>query len=504
MIRIMLAIANLLVVAIVITVAAPATAATSRPNIVLCMADDLGWGDVGFNGNRVIRTPHLDAMARAGLRFTRFYAGAPVCSPTRGSVLTGRHPYRYGIFFANVGHLPPGELTLAELLRTAGYRTGHFGKWHLGTLTTTVKDSNRGGPRGIAHFSPPWRNGFDICFSTEAKVPTWDPMLRPQNVRRNTWWNPLPDSSSGKPYGTAYWTNGRQVTENLRGDDSRIIMDRALPFIRKAARNGRPFFAVIWFHAPHLPVVAGPKFAAMYAKQPGFARNYFGCITAMDEQIGRLRTELCSLGVADNTMLWFTSDNGPEGTKRKSPGSSGPFRGRKRSLYEGGVRVPGLVEWPARVRPGSVTDFPASTLDYLPTIVEALGLMPADRVDPLDGISLLPVLSNRPATRTTPIPFESRGRRALIGPRYKLLCAPPAGRRRQRKSSGSGKQPRAAAPTKILLFDLIADPSESRNIAADHPDIVQKMSATLAHWRASCQQSRDGRDYKLTKPGQSH
>ena len=139
--------------------------AAEEPNIVLIMCDDLGWGDVGFNGNKVIRTPHLDAMAKGGMKFNRFYAAAPVCSPTRGSCITGRHPFRYGIPFANSGHMKPEELTLAELLKKQGYTTGHFGKWHLGTLTKTVKDANRGGPRGAKNYSPPQVNGFDACFT---------------------------------------------------------------------------------------------------------------------------------------------------------------------------------------------------------------------------------------------------------------------------------------------------------------------------------------------------
>ncbi|MHC4499432.1 MAG: sulfatase-like hydrolase/transferase, partial [Planctomycetota bacterium] len=156
-----------------------AGARLKRPNVVLVMTDDQGWGDVGYNGHPVLKTPNLDQMAEEGIRFERFYSGAPVCSPTRGSCLTGRHPFRYGIYHANVGHMKKDEITLAEVLKMQGCATGHFGKWHLGTLTKTVKESNRGGKRGAAHYSPPWENGFDECFSTEAKVPTWDPMVRP-------------------------------------------------------------------------------------------------------------------------------------------------------------------------------------------------------------------------------------------------------------------------------------------------------------------------------------
>ncbi|MFL3667225.1 MAG: sulfatase-like hydrolase/transferase, partial [Verrucomicrobiota bacterium] len=213
--------------------------ATEKPNIILLMADDLGWGDVGFNGNKTIKTPHLDAMAKSGLKFNRFYAAAPVCSPSRGSCITGRHPYRYGIPFANSGHMKPEELTLAELLKKQGYSTGHFGKWHLGTLTKTVKDANRGGLRGAKHFSPPQDNGFDICFSTESKVPTWDPLLRPNGNNSNKWWDAVSTSNESKLYGTAYWNErGESVTQNTLGDDSRVIMDRAIPFIRGAAKHG--------------------------------------------------------------------------------------------------------------------------------------------------------------------------------------------------------------------------------------------------------------------------
>ncbi len=149
---------------------AVATAAQQHPNLILIMADDLGWGDVGFNGNTTIKTPHLDEMASAGAKLTRFYSAAPVCSPTRGSCLTGRHPFRYGVYFANTGHMKAQEITLAEFLKKHGYRTGHFGKWHLGTLTKTLQEANRGGPRGVKHFSPPQQNGFDVCFASESKV----------------------------------------------------------------------------------------------------------------------------------------------------------------------------------------------------------------------------------------------------------------------------------------------------------------------------------------------
>ena len=240
------------------------------PNIILCMADDQGWGDTGYNGHPYLKTPHLDAMSRAGLRVDRFYSGAPVCSPTRGSALTGRHPYRYGVPTANAGHVREGEITLAELLKGQGYATGHFGKWHLGTLTNDQEDGRRGGRRP-EHYAPPWEHGFDQSFSAEVQMPTWDPM-------------------ENQAFPSKYWTGeGEYATENLEGDDSRVIMDRAIPFIQQSVAANTPFFAVIWFHAPHRPVVAGPQHRAMYAEFSEGEQHYYGCITALDEQVGRLR-----------------------------------------------------------------------------------------------------------------------------------------------------------------------------------------------------------------------
>lgn len=436
-------------------------ATAQKPNIILCMTDDQGWGDTGYNGHPVLKTPNLDKMASEGLRFERWYSGAPVCSPTRGSSLTGRHPNRYGVFYANVGHMRPQEVTLAEVLKAQGYTTGHFGKWHLGTLTTEIKDSNRGRPGQSQHYAPPWDNGFDVCFSTEAKVPTWDPMKKPD---------------SDEPYGTYYWTGpGTRASQNLDGDDSRIIMDRAVPFLRRAAEQEKPFFAVIWFHSPHLPVVAGPRYRQMYENQEVEHRNYYGCITAMDEQIGRLRTELKTLGVERDTMLWFCSDNGPEG-KDSAPGRTEGLRGRKRSLYEGGIRVPGLLIWPRKVTAPRTVEMPCSTSDYFPTIVDALNLQQGERPEPIDGISLLPVIEGRTAQRPRPIAFESRRQLALIDNRYKIY------------SNDKGKT--------FECYDLWQDPGEGHDLAAEQPEMAHKMIETLETWRASCKRSLDGKDYE--------
>ena len=442
-----------------------------RPNVILMMADDLGWADVGFNGGKTISTPELDEMAASGVILERFYAAAPVCSPTRGSSLTGRHPYRLGIPFANKGHLKGEELTLAELLLKSGYRTGHFGKWHLGTLTQTEKDANRGGPKGAADYSPPQDNGFQVCFSTESKVPTWDPMLKPAKATSKGW-NALTDPSKGKSYGTHYWNeDGEKVSDNLEGDDSRVIVDRVLPFLSDSVAAKKPFFAVVWFHTPHLPVVAGPEYFSMYPDaKDDHHRNYFGCVTAMDEQVGRIRAKLRELGVAENTLLAFCSDNGPEG-KKGDPGRAEPFRGRKRSLYEGGVRVPGVIEWPGQIEAGSRCETAVVTSDYLPTIAKLVGAEPV--VKPIDGTDLMPLLAG--AEREEGIGFQSQTQAAWHQGNWKIYRA---------KEKGAWE-----------LYDLADDPSEKQNLADKHPEKVVELAARFEVWQISCTASEQGVDY---------
>lgn len=452
------------------------SAFADRPNVILVMCDDLGYGDPqSFNPNSPILTPHIDAMVADGLKFNRFYSAAPVCSPTRGSCLTGRHPYRYGIYSANTGHMKDQEITLPELLQQQGYTTGHFGKWHMGTLTTTVEDANRGGPRGAKNFSPPSRHGYDVSFVTESKVPTFDPMIMPRGAKAGGNWDAILDKSDAVAYGTSYWDNdGKEVTENLEGDDSRVIMDRAIPFIEQAATDRKPFFAAVWFHAPHLPCVAGPDHVKHYADQDVAHRNYYGCVTALDEQLGRLRAKLKQLDIADNTMLWFCSDNGPEGKNAKSPGSAGHFRGRKRSLYEGGVRVPGVLVWPGQTSPGTSTDFPAVTSDYLPTVLDALDL-PSPEKRPIDGVSLIDAIKDSNARRATGIGFQSSSQVAWHRGQYKLI------------STDRGKT--------WELYDLSNDPAEKSDLAREDAARVAAMKAEVIAWQKSCKWSDGGQDY---------
>ena len=342
-----------------------------------CMTDDQGWGDTGYNGHPHLKTPHLDQMSKEGVTFTRFYSAAAMCSPTRASCYTGRNPYRMGVTFAMKGMLEDREIPVTTVLKKAGYATGHFGKWHLGTLSKKTGDQKRWGEFSkdpVRYYCPPWERDVDVSFVTESKVPTWDPLIHP--------------GKKTELYGNDYFTGpGQTVTENTDGDDSRVIMDRVLPFVQGAVEEEKPFLAVIWFHTPHSPVVGGPRYRKMYAQHPEHAQHYYACITAMDEQVGRLRAELKSLGVDRNTMLWFCSDNGP--ARKASPrhvGSTNGLSGYKLSINEGGIRVPGHLVWPDEISKPLTITAPCVPSDYFPTILDALGtLLSDDRT--CDGIN---------------------------------------------------------------------------------------------------------------------
>jgi len=456
----------------------------TQPNILYMMCDDLGYGDTGFNGNEVIKTPCLDALRGEGARFTRFYAGGPVCSPTRGTCLTGRHYSRYGITHANVGCLPEQEITLARITKSLGYTTGHFGKWHLGTLDREY--SGNTARRPAIEYAPPWERDYDVSFVTEYCVPTWDPGRK---YNRETM------ERTDEPWSSPYYFNGRQVEEMLLGCDSMHIADRAESFIRDAVEREQPFLSVVWFHAPHAPVFAGPEFLAMYEDHDIDRAHYYGVVTAMDRQVGRLNRLVKDLGIEDNTVVWFCSDNGPEGRGdpenhpdrrfRRFCGSTAGLRGRKRSLFNGGVGVPALVKWPGLVAPGSEFTAPCSTLDYFPTIAELLGYtMPDER--PLDGISLMPLLSGKRQDRPVPIPYrfldEERAMFgsptiALMDNRYKCLT---------NLSEDGGED---------MLFDLDSDIREETNIISSHTERAAEMRDRLRDFMASCRTSHSGGDY---------
>ncbi|MCK4920126.1 MAG: sulfatase-like hydrolase/transferase [Bacteroidales bacterium] len=453
-----------------IILAGACSTAQEKPNIILIMADDMGWGDTGYNGNDIILTPHLDQMADDGVRFDRFYSASAVSSPTRASVLTGRNPFRTGVFTANQGILRPEEVTIPELLKEEGYETGHFGKWHLGTLTYSERDANRGKPGNTKEYNPPALHGFDVAFSTESKVPTWDPMKKRKGGGKRSGNYLLPEEEF-EHYGTYYWDiDGNKITDNLEGDDSRVIMDRVLPFIDKSVENKNPFFAVVWFHTPHKPYIAGPEYHEIYKEHSLDVINYAGSITAMDKQIGRLREFLKEKGADENTMIWFCSDNGPE---NRTPGSTAGLRDRKRSLHEGGIRVPGVMVWPAKIKEPFVSESPAFTSDYLPTIAEVLNIDDSLITNELDGTSLLPVLSGEKNDRASYMGFSIGNQLVWMNSQQKLYSSGP----------------------ELEIFDIQNDREEKNNIIDGNPDLKKEMIEALEDWQESCKKSFDGEEY---------
>lgn len=440
------------------------------PNIILIMSDDQGWGDVGFNGNKDLKTPHLDDMAGNGIRFDRFYSAAPLCSPTRGSCLTGRFPFRFGILAAHTSGLRVGEITIAEMLSKQGYATSFLGKWHIGWVKPDEL-STRG------HYSPPSHHGFEEVFATTSAVPTWDPCVTPEGWKSDS-------NKPGEPWkgGFPYMHNGREATENLDGDDSRVIMDRVIPFVE--GKQDQRFFAAIWFHTPHEPVVAGEEYKKPYAKFGQLRQNYYGCITAMDEQIGRLRSKLRELSIEKNTLIFFCSDNG-SGDKLASKGvaSAGPFKGHKHQMYEGGVLVPACAEWPGVIKPGSQTAVRCSTIDYFPTVAKIVGYKFSSKQQrPIDGIDLMPVIQGTVTERNKDMFFGFRrlhdgtDGKSIISGQYKLL--------KEAKQNGQTR-----------LFDLESDPYEQHDLSDAMPERFATLSLKLNQLEESCQLSRDGADY---------
>ena len=422
-----------------------------KPNIVLVMADDQGWGDTGYNGHPELKTPNLDDLAVKGLRLNRFYTGHFNCSPTRASVLTGRNPNRMGTF-APGSPIRAQELTVAKVLQSAGYATGHFGKWHLNGKSGPGKPVLADDPLS------PGKMGFDQWVSASN---FYD--LNPTLAR-----------------------NG--VAESFQGDSSDVATDEAVKFIRQQATASKPFLAVVWFGSPHLPHNALPADKAAYSKLSEKDQNYFGEITAIDRSVGRLRATLRELKVSEHTIFWYCSDNGGH----EGPRSTGNLRGGKSTMWEGGLRVPGLVEWPARITKPFVSDTPCSTVDMYPTILEASGVVAAKQIQPLDGISLLPMFDRKMTTRTKPLAFwkharDMRGHAVWLDWPYKLHVDP----------AGQGANKRKKVPTKNSpqLYDVSQDPKETIDLAAKDPERVAKMTAALQEWKESVEKSLAGADY---------
>ncbi|WP_339742778.1 sulfatase-like hydrolase/transferase [uncultured Rubinisphaera sp.] len=417
----------------------------SVPNIVLIMADDMGWGQTGYYNHPVLKTPNLDAMAANGLRFDRFYAGAPVCSPTRASVLTGRSNMRTGVESHGYA-LRLQEKTVAQALKAAGYSTGHFGKWHL--------DGYRGPGVPILADDPysPGVFGFDEWLSV-TNFFDYDPIL----------------SRKGE-------------FEEFQGDSSEIVVAEALKFINKQARADQPSFTVIWYGTPHSPFKAAAEDVAAFQDLDKESRNHYGELVAMDRSLGSLRAGLKKAGIAENTLLWFCSDNG--GLPKITPDTVGGLRGNKGTVYEGGLRVPCVIEWPAGISKSRVTEFPACTMDIFPTIAELLDLPKNVFIEPVDGMSLTKLFEQDFSQREKPIGFQCLGNSALLDNNHKIIYL---GRNK--------KQPQPV----IEYYNLEEDPHEEHNLYSADAKESQVMKQKMDRWIASVEKSIDGKDYPVGK-----
>lgn len=348
------------------------SAATAKPNIIVFLADDLGYGDLGVYGHPVIQTPNLDAFARQGVRLTQCYAASAVCSPSRSAILTGRTPYRNGVFtWIPEGrdlHLRTRELALPRLLKNGGYATCHVGKWHLNS-----------------HFNQPTQpqpddHGYDWWLATQNNAaPSHE---HPTNFVRN-----------GRPIG------------KVEDYSAPFIVKEAVSWLKQRTDKSQPFLLSVWTHEPHYPIKSAPQFKALYPDLTDeVQREHHANVTQLDHAFGELMRALDEMDLAKDTLVIFTSDNGPEGDGIRTPGrgSTGGLRGRKRDVYEGGIRVPGLVRFPGRAKPGTTSDVPVIGSDIFVTALALAGVEPPkDRV--LDGGNFLPALEGKPVTRARPM-----------------------------------------------------------------------------------------------------
>ena len=433
--------------------AANALPSGAKPNIVFMFADDLGWGDLGCYGHPRLKTPYLDKLAADGLLLTDFYVANPVCSPSRTAVMTGQYPARHRIHRHLTGShqrnaalkmadfLDPNVTLLTKLMQEHGYRTGHFGKWHLGSTAD----------------SPPFAEyGIDVHYTSNSR---YGKLNVPQH----------------------------QTTERM--------VDEAIDFIK--ANREQPFYVNLWTLVPHTTLDTTDEQMAPYAewgphgaaKERGFstpAQVYYGAVTDMDYHLGRLIQTIDDLGLAEETLIVFSSDNGPEDISgiragHSAIGTAGPFRGRKRSLYEGGVRVPFIARWKGHTPAGRVDDESiVSAVDLLPTFCRLAGIELPDRYQP-DGQDMSQVLSGKPAQRSRPLFWDWTGIQAghtsnmspslaLRSGKWKFLMNPDGSRQE--------------------LYDFEADPQcmELDNVADRYPVEVERFSRMLREFKASIPQ----------------
>lgn len=446
---------------VTVLLSAPVAAATARPNIVMLLADDLGYQDLGCYGGPV-QTPTLDALAKAGVRFSDFYSGSAVCSPSRATLLTGRHPIRAGVYSwihdpSQNSHLRRREITLAEILKRAGYATAHVGKWHLGL------------PTGQREKPTPAEHGFDYWFATWNNA---SPSHKdPDNFIRN-----------GKPVG------------KLEGYACQIVIDEAIGWLESHGDSEAPFFLNVWFHEPHAPIAAPSRIVDQYGAQDDRAAVYSATIDNTDQAIGRLLAKLEQIDAGcENTLIIYASDNGSYRDDR-----TGGLRGRKGENWEGGIRVPGIFCWPGKIPQGAVERQPAGLVDVLPTVCGLLGIAPpSDRH--IDGADLTPLLTGSGPTfqRHQPLFWHLQKARPIVAIRdgdYSLVADPdyPLSTSNMFQEEWIPKI-KSGSYTNYRLFNLAEDPRQQHDLANRHPELLAQLKAKLLAINASVME--DGADW---------
>ena len=428
-----------------------------KPNVIIILADDLGYGDLGCYGHPSIRTPNLDRMAREGMRFTDFYSAAEVCTPSRAALLTGRYPIRSGMAHdkfrvlrnVSTGHLPESEVTLAELLKAQGYATGCVGKWHLGNWMHN--------PAGH-----PKNHGFDFYFG-----------LPHSNDMNPSPGNPK-DASDRLDPDPKWWQaplfDGEKLIEQPADQTTltRRYTEQAVKFIREKKEG--PFFLYFPHTFPHTPLFASEKFRGKSARG-----RYGDVVEELDWSVGEVLEAVRAAGIEKNTFVFFTSDNGPWLIRGLAGGSAGLLRDGKGSTWEGGMREPGIAWMPGKVPAGSVCHELASTMDLFTTCATWGGAnVPADRA--IDGLDITPLL-----TATGPV---QRG--AYLYYRGTTLFAARLGKWKAHYLTQPGYfTPKPEAHDPPLLFDLQADPGESFDVAAAHPEVIADLAKEVERHRAT-------------------
>lgn len=438
------------------------THAGEKPNIILLLADDLGYGDLSCFGSPAVKTPHLDRLAKEGMKCTRFYAGSAVCSPTRASVLTGRYPLRFNItrhFNDRTLWLPESATTVAELLKGAGYNTAHVGKWHLGGLHVDAQGkrlNNQPGPR---------QHGFDFYQTQIEQQPLRGRMGRERTLFRQG--------------GTVLLRNDQRISEDDPYHSKHLTDangDYAIELIEELSADKKPFFINLWWLVPHKPYEPAPEPHWSDTKANGISddqHRFRSMVQHMDAKVGQILNKLDELGIADNTLVLFTSDNGAA-----YEGFIHDLKGGKTDLHDGGIRVPMVVRWPAAIPAGQTSDAFGHTNDLLPTFCEAAGVeLPSEL--PIDGLSLLPHMKGKR-------PPSAKARRTVFWqlnlyknlqrhyPKPKPYATEVAMRGKWKLLALGGKP--------VELFDMESDPNEQRNVIADHPDLVASLTAQLNEW----------------------